>query len=288
MPSAVGDERARARAAARARRARRCCLRPVDEVGDDQEVAGEAHLHDGPDLELEPRDVFGALALARRGVGIQLREPRSRPAAASLRRWSSSVTPVGRRESAAGGSCRAESSGCSAARSRRVLASACGRSANVAAISRLRLEVLLGREAPRPARIGEHVAFGDADARLVRAEIRRGAGTAPDASRPPAAPSSPASAHRRGDQRVVVGVARRAAPRGSSGPGKRAAHARAALARRRRVALQQRLPDVAVARARQRDQAVGAFVEPLAAKLRAAAMLVACDRRASASRTACR
>src|SRR6185369_2453839 len=32
---------------------------PVDEVGHDEEIAGETHLHDGPDLELE------ALAVAR-------------------------------------------------------------------------------------------------------------------------------------------------------------------------------------------------------------------------------
>jgi hypothetical protein len=35
-------------------------LRPVDEVGDDQEVAGEAHLHDHVELELEPVDVVRA------------------------------------------------------------------------------------------------------------------------------------------------------------------------------------------------------------------------------------
>ena len=29
-------------------------LRPLDEVGDDQEIAGEAHLDDDIELELEP------------------------------------------------------------------------------------------------------------------------------------------------------------------------------------------------------------------------------------------
>ena len=51
-------------------------LRPVDEVGDDQEVARKAHLQDRLDLEVEPRDVARPLALAHRRVGIELREAR--------------------------------------------------------------------------------------------------------------------------------------------------------------------------------------------------------------------
>ena len=70
----VGDERARAGAASRAHR-HAVVLRPVDEIGDDQEVAGEAHLHDGRGLEVEPRDVVGTLRVARRGIRIQHREP---------------------------------------------------------------------------------------------------------------------------------------------------------------------------------------------------------------------
>jgi hypothetical protein len=49
-------------------------LRPVDEVGDDQEVAGEAHLHDGRRLEVEARRVFDTLRVAQRRIGIQHRE----------------------------------------------------------------------------------------------------------------------------------------------------------------------------------------------------------------------
>ena len=48
-----GDQRARARAAARPDR-HAVVLRPLDEVGDDQEVAGEAHLHDHVELVDEP------------------------------------------------------------------------------------------------------------------------------------------------------------------------------------------------------------------------------------------
>ena len=53
MVSDVGDERAGARAAPRPdRNALR--LRPFDEVGDDEEIAGELHPHDDVELEFEP------------------------------------------------------------------------------------------------------------------------------------------------------------------------------------------------------------------------------------------
>ena len=50
----IGDQRAGARAAARPDR-NPLGLRPFDEVGDDQKIAGEAHLHDDVELEVEPR-----------------------------------------------------------------------------------------------------------------------------------------------------------------------------------------------------------------------------------------
>ncbi len=62
----VGDQRARARAAAGPDR-HAVAARPADEVRDDQEVAGEAHLADDVELGGEPR---------RRTV----RDPRPRPA----------------------------------------------------------------------------------------------------------------------------------------------------------------------------------------------------------------
>ena len=78
----------------------------------------------------------------------------------------------------------------------------------------------------------------------------------------------------RGDQRVVVGMARTLHFEVVA-PGKqRAPIARRGLRRAAGVALQQRVADVAVARAGQRDQAVGAFGEPFAPQLRAAAVLV--------------
>jgi hypothetical protein len=44
-------------------------LRPVDDVGDDQEVAGEAPLQDRLDLEVEAGDVARRLTLTSRGIG---------------------------------------------------------------------------------------------------------------------------------------------------------------------------------------------------------------------------
>ena len=59
----VGDEAAGAGAAAGADRDR-AALGPLDEVGDDQEVAGEAHVLDDAELEVEPL----AVGLGGRGV----------------------------------------------------------------------------------------------------------------------------------------------------------------------------------------------------------------------------
>ena len=59
----VGDDRARRRAAARADRDA-VLLGVADEVPDDQEVGGEAHLLDHPELELEPLDRLGGRRLA--------------------------------------------------------------------------------------------------------------------------------------------------------------------------------------------------------------------------------
>ncbi len=70
-----GHHRAGARAAARADRDR-LGLGPLDEVRDDQEVAGEAHGGDHPDLPLQPVPVV----LLRKGVGSG-GEPRLEPLA---------------------------------------------------------------------------------------------------------------------------------------------------------------------------------------------------------------
>ena len=69
----IGHQRSGAGAAAGAHRDV-ALLRPLDEVGDDQEIAGEAHPLDHPELELQPRLVV----LDRRGARDHL-QPRRQP-----------------------------------------------------------------------------------------------------------------------------------------------------------------------------------------------------------------
>ena len=93
----VGDDRAGRRAAARAD-GDAVLLGVADEVPDDQEVGGEAHLLDHPELELEPLDRLGRAAGRRSGRAA----PRRRSGAAS--------PPAPRRPrsgSAAAAACRA-------------------------------------------------------------------------------------------------------------------------------------------------------------------------------------
>ncbi len=96
----VGDaererhQRARTRAAARSDRDA-VLARPADEVGDDQEVSGEAHAADDAEFELEPRRVRRAVPLGA-AQRLRLLEPRSRGRAPILpRRNPSVVLPAG-------------------------------------------------------------------------------------------------------------------------------------------------------------------------------------------------
>ncbi len=165
----VRDERAGAGAAARSYR-HAVRLRPVDEVRDDQEVAGEAHLDDGLRLELETLDVFGAAALAHGGIGKQCDQLALEPGGGLavqefVERHAGRRGEVGQRRLAEGN------------REAAALRDRDGVGKSVREIGErrrhlgLRLEILVRREAARPARIGEHVAFGDAHAGLVRAEV---------------------------------------------------------------------------------------------------------------------
>jgi hypothetical protein len=70
-----GDHRAGAGAAARPDR-NAMLLRPFDEVGDDQEVGGEAHVDDDAGLEVEPVEIGPALGLVEIVIGG---EPRLEP-----------------------------------------------------------------------------------------------------------------------------------------------------------------------------------------------------------------
>ena len=74
MLSAVGDDRAGRRAAAGADRDA-VLLGVADEVPDDQEVGGEAHLLDHPELELEPLDRLGRDRVAVAGAQALAGDP---------------------------------------------------------------------------------------------------------------------------------------------------------------------------------------------------------------------
>ena len=94
----IGDQRAGAGAAARAdRNALR--LRPLDEVGDDQEVAGIFHPLDDAELEVEPLAVFLGGAAGRQPVrGDAALEARRPPAGAAPRASSTDGMLVADRE----------------------------------------------------------------------------------------------------------------------------------------------------------------------------------------------
>ena len=165
----VGDERARAGAAAGADRDA-VVLGPVDEVGDDQEVAGEAHLDDGPGLELQSRDVLGTLRVARRRIGVQQAQAPLQPGGGFALQMIVERDAGGRRK--VGQVALAERDReIAALRDRDRVRERLGQVAERRDHLRLRLEVLVRREAPRPPRVREHVTLGDADARLVRAEV---------------------------------------------------------------------------------------------------------------------
>ena len=137
----------------------------------------------------------------------------------------------------------------------------------------LRHEVLPGREALRPARIGEHVPLRDAHAGLVGPEVV-GAQELDRVRRDDRQPDLRGERDGRVDQRFLVRVTGSlhleiAAAREAPLPGLRG------RLRDHRVALQQRLADVAVARPGEHDQAFGTLVEPRRIDLGASAVLVA-------------
>ncbi len=152
------------------------------------------------------------------------------------------------------------------------LASAPGKIGEPIRHFRLREEILVGRELARPPRIGEHLAVGDAHARLVRAKVLA-AQELHRVRRHDRQRELRGEANRRGDERVVIGVPGAlhleiaAAGKGSRPPLSR-------LARACRISLKERRPDFAAARARERDEALGPFVEPLVPHFRPAAILI--------------
>ena len=162
----VGHQRAGARAAAGAdRNAFR--FRPLDEVGDDQEVAGIFHAGDDAELEVEPLAVF----LLRCGPGATpaLASRRARPASARLRSSLASSTTLPPSPTEKRGRIGACVCGRKAQRSRDLD----GRGQRLRQIGEQRrhlgaaLEAMLGIELAAVA-FRQHAAFGDADQRVMR------------------------------------------------------------------------------------------------------------------------
>jgi hypothetical protein len=141
---------------------------PVDEVGDDQEVAGVAHLRDGADLECKPFAVARLVGflqpqlfhpLDEAGLGFPLQQLIDGNAVGRRKRRQPALAELDRQVAAP-----------------RDLDRVLQRVRDVGEPLRhlvLPLEVLLGREALRPPLVAEHVAGGDADARFVRLEVAR-------------------------------------------------------------------------------------------------------------------
>ena len=158
----IGDERAGTRAAAGAH-GNAVRLRPLDEVGHDQEVAGELHLGDDVELEVEALDVvLPRAALDEAARGEPLLEARMGLDAQFLRL-------VAVREARQDRCARLDAVGAAHGDLDRVL----DRLGNVGEERRhllLGLEVMLGREAA--AVLGDqHLALGDADQRVMRGVV---------------------------------------------------------------------------------------------------------------------
>ena len=141
-----------------------------------------------------------------------------------------------------------------------LLASALGRSANSASICAWRLEVLLAAEALHALRVGQHLAFGDADAGLVRLVVV-GAEELHAVRRDHRQPQLGGQRHRGAHMRLVARQAGalqldvEAVAEGARCPLRQRPRARI-------VAGQQGLADRAVLGARQHDQARVALGQP--------------------------
>mgnify|MGYP000903462387 CR=1 FL=1 len=142
-------------------------LGPVDEVRDDQEVAGETHLHDDVHLALQAREVvFAGEPRGQRmdvqvplqpGFGLAADEMLQR-VAARHREGRQVIGAEAQFQIAAPGQFHA------VFEQFRQIGEQRGH-------FRRRLQVLLGRVAARTLRVGQHASGMDADARLMRLEI---------------------------------------------------------------------------------------------------------------------
>ena len=168
-PQAVGDERTRPGPTPGPDR-NTIVARPADEVGDDQEVAGEAHLHDRLQLELEALAIRRFTLVALCCLRITLREPTREADARLVVQMLVEGHTVRRRE--CGQVIGAE-------RDREVATlrnfDRVGEGFRTIGEQRrhlvLRLQILLRRESALTTLVGKDRAFGDAHTRLVRREV---------------------------------------------------------------------------------------------------------------------
>ena len=165
----VGHQRARTRTAPGTDR-HAVGLGPVDEVGNDQEVTGKPHLHDGVDLELETLAIARHVLSARRRVRITrehaffeagdrpvVQEGFERHAVWCREQRQPRLAEFERKAAAARDLDRVFQRLRQVGKQLRHL--------------RLALEVLLLGEMARAALVGQHIALGDADPGLMSDEI---------------------------------------------------------------------------------------------------------------------
>ena len=167
----VGDERAGARAAPGPDR-NALPLRPLDEVGDDQEVAGIFHAFDHVELEGEPVAVVVDGAAGRSPVRLDAAlEPRLR-ALAQLGRLVDRGTALADREARQDRRLHARPEG-AALRDLDRRGDRLGQIGEQRGHLGARLEAVLGGELA-PIGLGDEPAFGDADQRVMRLVILAG------------------------------------------------------------------------------------------------------------------
>ena len=147
-------------------------LRPVDEVRNDEEIAGEAHLDDGAGLELQAGVVLSALGFAHRLVGEKHFHALFQTFLGELNEVVVQRHAVGRREQRQLGLAQFQLEVAALRDLHRI-----GQRGRDVGKQRahlvLRLEILFGREAAGPARIGEQFTLCDTGACLVGREIVR-------------------------------------------------------------------------------------------------------------------
>jgi len=235
-------------------------LGPVDEVAHDQEVAGEPHLQDDPELELQPLLVARAHLLALCRVGEEQLQAFLQPLVGGEAEVLLDRHAVGRGEVRQARLAEFQRE-VAAARDLQRVGHRRGDVLEQRLHLRLRLEVLLAREAAQAARVGQDLALGDAHARLVGlvvvfpGELHRVRGHHRQVQ-------ACGQLHGGGDVRLVVGAAG-ALQLDVEAVREHTRQPQRELGRPALVAGGERLAERAGLRARQQDEALVEFLQPL-------------------------